>query len=64
MFFKMAAHTLILNDEAFIVEKVELDLFESANAIAIIADNCCLNRYFIYSNRIVLSQEKIKFTTS
>lgn len=52
----MAVHVLILHEEAFIVEKVELELFESVNAIAIIADECCLNRYFIYSNRKVFSK--------
>lgn len=47
----MVVHLLLLDDEAFVVEKVELDLFEE---IIIINDASCSTRYFIQSKHAVL----------
>jgi len=43
-----AIHVLWLEDEAFIVEKVELEMYQD---IIIINDKTCPIRYFIYSKR-------------
>jgi len=42
----MACHILWLEDEAFIIEKVELDFYEE---IRILNDKTCAMRYFIFS---------------
>jgi hypothetical protein len=40
---------LILAEEAYVVEKVELDFADQV--IGILNDDSCKSRYFIYSNR-------------
>jgi len=51
---EFAAHILMLEDEAFIVEKIELRLQGAAgmkSSVGIIVDESCKSRYFIHSNR-------------
>ena len=48
----MACHILWLDDEAFIIEKVELDFYEE---IRILNDKTCAMRYFIFSPRYTFS---------
>ena len=47
----MVVHLLLLDDEAFVVEKVELDLFEE---IILINDVSCSSRYFVQSKHAIL----------
>ena len=47
----LAVHLLLLDEEAFVVEKLELDLFEE---IRVINDQTCASRYFIQSKHAVL----------
>ena len=54
----MACHILWLEDEAFIIEKVELDFYEE---IRILNDKTCAMRYFIFSPRFDFFYHSARF---